>query len=265
MNRSVRRPDEDEALAEAALFGPGVLEQRERQSLESWLDVPNEFERLAACLLMGRTERLPLDESWITRIESNLDQVTSVTPVLSESIGGREVGRSGLSSIATLLAVAAAFAVGVTLGWWGGSLPTPLPEIASESVESRYRSLAAMTDTTRVDWAPNAGGEVAGHVVWNDRLQQGFMAFERLPANDPKVEQYQLWIFDAARSDDHPVDGGVFDLAVDSAVQVDGMTLVPVDAKLPVSRAKMFALTVEAPGGVVVSDRSRLPGLAVVP
>lgn len=264
MNRSVRRPDEDEALAEAALFGPGVLEQRERQSLESWLDVPNEFERLAACLLMDRTERLPLDESWIARIESNLDQVASVTPTPSEILGRREVGPT-LSWVATILAVAAAFAVGVTLGWWGGSLPTPQPEIASDSVEARYRSLAAMTDTTRVDWAPNAGGDVAGHVVWNDRLQQGFMAFERLPANDPKVEQYQLWIFDAARSDDHPVDGGVFDLAVDSAVQVDGMTLVPVDAKLPVSRAKMFALTVEAPGGVVVSDRSRLPGLAVIP
>lgn len=265
MNRSVRHLHEDEALAEAALFGPDVLDQRDRQGVECWLDVPNEFDRLTACLLMDRTPRRPLDESWITRIESNLNRVISVTPASSDLNGGRDVGRAGLSSIATLLAVAAAFAVGVTLGWWSGSLPNPQPETALESVETRYRSLAAMTDTTRVDWAPNAGGDVAGHVVWNDRLQQGFMAFERLPANDPKVEQYQLWIFDAARSDDHPVDGGVFDLAVDSAVQVDGMTLVPVDAKLTVNRAKMFALTVEAPGGVVVSDRSRLPGLAVVP
>ena len=39
---------------------------------------------------------------------------------------------------------------------------------------------------------------------------------------------------------------------------------MPIEAKLPVSNAVMFAITVERPGGVVVSDRSRLPLLAKV-
>jgi hypothetical protein len=52
--------------------------------------------------------------------------------------------------------------------------------------------------------------------------------------------------------DPAPVDGGVFD--VTSA----GEVIVPISAKLPVSGAVLFAATVEAPGGVVVSKRERI-------
>jgi hypothetical protein len=34
---------------------------------------------------------------------------------------------------------------------------------------------------------------------------------------------------------------------------------------LPIAKPTLFAITVERPGGVVVSDRSRLPLLASVP
>ena len=101
------------------------------------------------------------------------------------------------------------------------------------------------------------GDSAYGDVVWSDATQTGYMRFRGLKANDPAVEQYQLWVFDAERDDKHPVDGGVFDIpaGVDEAI-------VPIDAKLPVSKAVLFAITVERPGGVVVSDRSRLPLLA---
>ena len=51
----------------------------------------------------------------------------------------------------------------------------------------------------------------------------------------------------------HPVDGGVFD------VTRNGEVIIPIDAKIAVSNPTAFAITVEKPGGVVVSDRSRIP------
>ena len=108
---------------------------------------------------------------------------------------------------------------------------------------------------------------VAGEVVWSDDLDEGYMTIAGIEPNDPSEFQYQLWIFDAdRRSGDlpqfraeglpelltqRPVDGGVFDVRVTDA----GEVIVPIDAKLPVGEAKIFAVTKERPGGVVVSDR----------
>ncbi len=79
------------------------------------------------------------------------------------------------------------------------------------------------------------------------------MRIEGLSANDPTVSQYQLWIFDEQRDERYPVDGGVFD------IPVEGMeVLVPIRAAVQVERATLFAVTVERPGGVVVSDRERI-------
>ena len=87
------------------------------------------------------------------------------------------------------------------------------------------------------------------------------MRFRGLAANDPAVAQYQLWIFDAERDEAYPVDGGVFDVPPEA----NGDVVVRIDPRLVVSRAVAFAVTVEQPGGVVVSSRSRLPLLAALP
>ncbi|WP_428306455.1 anti-sigma factor domain-containing protein [Lacipirellula sp.] len=100
----------------------------------------------------------------------------------------------------------------------------------------------------------------SGQVLWSDRLQRGVMEFAGLEPNDPKQNQYQLWIFDADRPEATPVDGGVFDIPAGKKE-----VLIPVDARLPIKQATLFAITVEKPGGVVVSDRKRLPLLAPVP
>ena len=98
---------------------------------------------------------------------------------------------------------------------------------------------------------PAASG-AGGAVVWNGDAQAGVMRFSGLAPNDPAEWQYQLWIFDAARDERFPVDGGVFD------VGPDGEALVPIRASLPVSEAVLFAITVERAGGVVVSSRERI-------
>jgi hypothetical protein len=78
------------------------------------------------------------------------------------------------------------------------------------------------------------------------------MSFRELAAKDPMKFRYPPWIFDAERDEAFPVDGGVFD------VGATGEAVVPLEAKLYVDKAKLFAVTVEKPGGAVVSKRERI-------
>jgi len=132
-------------------------------------------------------------------------------------------------------------------------------ETASAAAE-RDMLLASATDIVQIGWAAGTtpfSAEVVGDVVWSTERQLGFMRFRGMPVNDPALEQYQLWIIDPER-DEQPIDGGVFDIAE------SGEVIVPIDAKLKVNAPKAFAITIEQPGGVVVSDQSRLPLLAAV-
>lgn len=124
--------------------------------------------------------------------------------------------------------------------------------------EQRDELIKNAPDAVQLAWTEPVvvTGTVSGDVVWSDSKQKGFMTFKGLPINDPKLEQYQLWIFENP-TDETPVDGGVFDI-------VGGNVVVPIDAKIKVENAKMFAVTIEKPGGVVVSKRKRLPLLAKV-
>ena len=90
----------------------------------------------------------------------------------------------------------------------------------------------------------------AGELRWSDRAQRG-QARLRLPPNDTQRAQYQVWIFDRARDERYPVDGGVFN-SVDDQVDID---ILP---KLPITQAVQMVITREAPGGVVVSQRTEV-------
>lgn len=126
-----------------------------------------------------------------------------------------------------------------------GVRPTPAERVAM---------LEARDDTLVLAWKglDQPGFErVTGDVVWNDTRQEGYMRLRGLPVNDAGEAQYQLWIVDPAR-DKHPVDGGVFD------ARSEGEILVPIRAALRVDRPAAFVLTLEQPGGVVVSDGPHL-------
>lgn len=126
--------------------------------------------------------------------------------------------------------------------------------------EARAALLRQSDSLLRVDWTPGKTPfeqPVSGDVVWDSESQTGFMRFENMPINDPTAEQYQLWIIDPQRDDD-PIDGGVFD------VTESGEVIVEIDAKLNVISPAAFAITIEKPGGVVVSSQERLPLLAAV-
>lgn len=98
--------------------------------------------------------------------------------------------------------------------------------------------------------------DLEGDVVWTDDNQNGFMRFRGLPANDPTQAQYQLWIVDPER-DERPVDGGVFDIPVGG-----GEVVVPIRAALRVDQPVAFVITVEQPGGVVVSRQETVAAIA---
>tara|TARA_B110000116_G_scaffold162118_1_gene140205 strand:+ start:2406 stop:3212 length:807 start_codon:yes stop_codon:yes gene_type:complete len=88
-----------------------------------------------------------------------------------------------------------------------------------------------------------------GDIVWSNKSQKGFIKISGMPVNDPSKNQYQIWIIDPLKYK-QPVDGGVFNVNV-----TDQDIIIPINPKLPILNAKGFAITLEQPGGVVVSSQ----------
>lgn len=148
-------------------------------------------------------------------------------------------------------------ALAATVAWL--VLPSPLAEKSmldgANATGALLDSLLETPELVRVPWAAStdpAATTATGEVVWDARTQRGVMRIAGLVPNDPRLAQYQLWIIDGDRDARYPVDGGVFD------VTGSGEVLVPITARLRVGRPTLFAITLERPGGVVVSARERL-------
>ena len=134
--------------------------------------------------------------------------------------------------------------------------PVESPKVLTSS-EKRDQFIASAKDVIRTSWTSPAKDEnLKGEVVWSTEKQEGYMTFKGLPKNAADKETYQLWIFDETPLEAHPVDGGVFD------INADGEVVVPIDAKIRTGAPKAFAVTVEKPGGVVVSKREKIVALA---
>lgn len=256
-------PDFDhlqDLLADRALFGLSEAENRELEKLLTTMadaDVDSEsFDRIAAAAqLAGLEEQAELPAELSRKIlaqgreavaRNRRTPATSALPPISR----REMFAWFATAAAVL--VAAFFA----------SLPAG-QQVAQLSPAELKAELARTKDgVTQVAWAAGpdeAGKDASGEVLWSNARQKGVMSFRGLPSNDPTKAQYQLWIFDTAQDEKYPVDGGVFDIPA-GAKEV----LIPIDAKLPVVDPTLFAITIEKPGGVVVSSRERLPLLAKV-
>jgi hypothetical protein len=148
---------------------------------------------------------------------------------------------------------------------------TPVQEVAKQEppkqervlsqAELRDQLIASGARVVKATWGTGNVKdikEISGEVVWSDEKQTGYMTFRGLPVNDRTNEQYQLWIFEDAKLEAHPKDGGVFDISS------EGEVIVPINAKLMTRAPKVFAITIEPPGGVVVSKREKIAALAKV-
>ncbi len=125
--------------------------------------------------------------------------------------------------------------------------------------EQYDKFMASAKDVKRTAFA-NAKNdkESYGEIIWSEAEQKGFMKLKGLPVNDTSKEAYQVWIFDENQNPKTPIDGGVFDVAS------SGEVLIPINPKLKFKNPKMFAITAEKPGGVVVSPLSKVMALGKV-
>ena len=245
-----------ELLTTHAVEGLSPVEQSELDQLQArspGVDSESVAQAAAALhLALAPAEDLPA--ALRGRLVADADRFFSHTRHSSESATPiHSLEATAPRSFAGLawLAVAATLLLAVA-GW----LPRLVSEAETDLGTARAELLADAGDLIQVSWSatddPAAVG-ASGDVVWSPAQQTGYMRFAGLEANDPAVQQYQLWIFDADRDERFPVDGGVFDIPDDG-----GEVIVPIRAKIAVSEATLFAVTVEKPGGVVVSDRERI-------
>jgi hypothetical protein len=137
-------------------------------------------------------------------------------------------------------------------------VPAPKPVVPPTPAEERAALLAkegSIKITLGGTKDPGSAG-MSGDVVWDPATQRGYMHFSGLAANDPSIHQYQIWIFDGSRDKRYPVDGGVFDVPANT-----NEVVIPIRATLMVRQPAAFAVTVEKPGGTVVSGREHIVAL----
>ena len=185
--------------------------------------------------------------------------------------GTAETGRTGVDSKSSrasrfhLLpalagwAAAAALLIGLlTTAKRASDLEDGVASLQSPATRMAQLQMSA-SDAVELSWKPlGQGMRLRGSVIWSDERNEGYMKIDGLAVNDPSTSQYQLWIFRGTDpgAEPYPVDGGVFDISA------TGEVVVPISAKLSVGHAGTFAVTVEEPGGVVVSGREQIVALA---
>ncbi len=264
----------EQLLADEATQGLGELERRELETVlgETGTEDRHGFERAAAAaelafLAARQSDDVPVPDSLDRRLSALAEEAPEalrsggdLLTFPAPDVEAPQV-RSEPSSTAWWLLAAAAL---VALIGWGPRLfdrpgNAPVVEEAA-ATETPAPSEAPAPDQIRLALAGTedaAGTGASGELVWSTSSQSGVMRIAGLAANDPSVSQYQLWIFDAAQDERHPIDGGVFDFP-------GGEAEIAIDAKIRVQTPTLFAVTVEKPGGVVVSARERIVLVAPV-
>ncbi|MBU6413045.1 MAG: anti-sigma factor [Planctomycetes bacterium] len=157
------------------------------------------------------------------------------------------------------LAAAACILVGVGIFYYSVSQS---PMAKRDALAARAGSADGVVIWSWTAWTKEADARAtsaSGDVVWDTSEQSGYMTFAGLPPIDADSEVYQLWIIDADRPGEHPVDGGTFTASGTSPV------IVPFHARVKVGRPAAFAVTIEKPGGAVVSDQKRKLTIAAPP
>jgi anti-sigma-K factor RskA len=239
-------PRAEELLVERALRPLNDNELAELAALGVDPDADASFEVAAAAAAVAATAGEAMPDDVLARMMARLDAPAAASvPVIPI----QQAKRRGVSVAWVAVAAAAGIAIALGIGIIIRDPKVAVPTAAQARTALIDGGAPALTWTATADVAAKGA---SGDVVWSDVAQRGYMRFVGLAANDPATWQYQLWIFDEDRDQAFPVDGGVFD------VSGNGEVVVPIAAKLHVDHATLFAVTVERPGGVVVSKRERI-------
>lgn len=259
-------------LCKKAVYGLDEQEEKRLADLQRQAGSEDEsasFELTAAAIGMayvGTTEEMPasLRNRIAAEAERHFDGVSQKDLAPAETIVAESSGTGWFSWLGWGLAAAASLALAFNLFYTRPPAvdvvegPAATQEKKLTPVEARQRLIESAPDLARGSWGAGNVKELtpSGDIVWSDAKQAGYMRLTGLPVNDPNKETYQLWIFDETQDDKTPIDGGTFN------VGADGEVIVPIDAKLTPRNTKMYAITVEKPGGVVVSKREKIVALA---
>jgi hypothetical protein len=271
------QPDEAmmDLLIKQVTEGLSPTEQRALDVLDSEVASAylRDLERAAAALaLAGTQDGQPLPAALGRRVAQQADEhfaVLSVARMAADAAraparaASRHGGYGWLAAVACLVVAVFGWLRPPPIASVAVVAPpaqiAPLELSAAPTPAEERAALLAKTDSLKISLGatkdPAARG-VTGDAVWDPATQRGFLHFVGLAANDPAVRQYQIWIFDAARDKRYPVDGGVFDVPANAAEVV-----IPIRATLMVHKPTAFAVTIEKPGGVVVSGLEHVVAL----
>jgi len=268
-------------LADRATVGLSEEEASQLDELLGSLDEAESFELAAAAIALAETKMEPLPAGLEAKLARSADEYFgSAKEEIHESIHDQptqafkweepKASRSFFDWFGWAAAAMACVALGFTIFFYQDQItdlqarvgqlsatPTPAPSLA----ELRDRMKASGGQIAQAEWTKGNVKEtegVTGEVVWSDAEQKGYMTFRGLPVNDANLQAYQLWMFEDANLEPYPKDGGVFN------VTANGEVIIPINAKLRTVNPKAFAITIEKPGGVVVSDRTKIALLAPV-
>ena len=268
-------------LADRATVGLSEEEASQLDELLGSLDEAESFELAAAAIALAETKMEPMPAGLEAKLARSADEYFgSAKEEIHESIHDQptqafkweepKASRSFFDWFGWAAAAMACVALGFTIFFYQDQItdlqarvgqlsatPTPAPSLA----ELRDRMKASGGQIAQAEWTKGNVKEtegVTGEVVWSDAEQKGYMTFRGLPVNDANLQAYQLWMFEDANLEPYPKDGGVFN------VTANGEVIIPINAKLRTVNPKAFAITIEKPGGVVVSDRTKIALLAPV-
>lgn len=267
-------------LADRAIFGLDETEFAEFEQLAKEfpaLKNDNSFEIAAAAFSLVNLDIQPLPDNLNAKILADANkyfETAEITPEeYQKTFAFSPRGSTPRRSIWNWLGwtVAALACIALLVNIWltrvsppqeiGKATPQPTASPAPPNSAQQREQLLASGDVIQKNWTdfnPKQPRNVSGDVVWSNSRQKGFVRFHNLPVNDKAKETYQLWIFDKSRDAKTPVDGGVFD------VDQNGDVVIPIDAKLKIGEPKMFAVTAEKPGGVVISKLGKVMAVAKI-
>ncbi len=209
-------------------------------------------------LLQTKDEELPA--GLLSKLQDGkADYISEPKAPAPDNVVPMEARRSPWSSLQLAWGIAALFAIllvaRIMVTDDGGQTVIRPPQLSSAQALAKLEKEAPDLYESKFGGLGDYEG-MSGKVTWSDDKQEGYMTLTQLPANNPEAKQYQLWIVDPAR-DEKPVDGGVFDIPAGAETVV-----VPIRSALAVNDPKAFVITLEQPGGVVVSKQETVVALA---
>jgi anti-sigma-K factor RskA len=249
-------------LADRAIFGLNEQESYELLTVFPESQNDNSFDLSASAISLTNLEIEEMPPHLRTKIFNDAKKLFYPKEEELQKTFAFEPKKTNWHWIGWAIASVSSLALAFTLFFPQDTVSPNPPIVNNPTVSEKFQQLIASSQKLyKANWTTGNIKDlknVSGDVVWSDEKQEGFMRFINLPVNDKAKETYQLWIFDETQDEKTPIDGGVFD------INENGEVVVQIDAKLKVKNPKMFAITVEKPGGVVVSKREKIPVLAKV-